>query len=337
MRGTVDVLAILVPEVDGDESASALLTTEAERIAAALGGGVAAVRFTGAEGFGASDFLERLSGYVAVVRPRIVLMLDGDLSRQIAPGLALRMGSEAVVGCTGVSVVEGAARYSKPAYGGWLEREIRYRGGALEVVTVVGSALSRPPGGVSGGDEVHERVVEVAVAAGGRDGERAPAGVTRLHLRPPEHHTVDIVYAKRIVAAGMGAVDSTPGVGAAAAVSDGGSSPGPSPVLEQLERLADLLQAATAATRPVVDEGLIAKERLVGQTGKAVAPEVYLALGISGSPHHVAGIQGADTIMAVDRDPSAPIFQFSDSGFVGDLGEVLPALIRRIEEWRDGD
>ena len=91
-----------------------------------------------------------------------------------------------------------------------------------------------------------------------------------------------------------------------------------------------------AATRPMVDEGRLPKERLMGQTGKTVAPELYLALGISGSPHHVAGIQGADTIIAVDRDPAAPIFDFADAGYVADLREILPALIRRIEQWRDG-
>jgi electron transfer flavoprotein alpha subunit len=350
MRGTVDVLAVLLPEVHGDEAAAALLTAEAERIATALGGGMAGVRFSGGEHLRAAAYLDRLVGYVASARPRIVLMLDGDMSRELAPLLASRLGSEAIIGCTGVVVAEGAASYLKPVYGGWLEAEIGYRQNALEVVTLARGFLPDPTEGPLGvGEGREERVVEVAVSGdresvasdlaldapdrgsetanlvlGGDIAARLP-GIERLELHPPEYHSVDIVHAVKIVAAGMGVAEP------------GGDEEQRTAALDHLERLAGLMEGSTAATRPVVDEGLLPKERLVGQTGKTVAPDVYLALGISGSPHHVAGIQGAGTILSVDRDPAAPIFQFSDAGFVGDLREVLPALIRRIEEWRDGE
>jgi electron transfer flavoprotein alpha subunit len=99
--------------------------------------------------------------------------------------------------------------------------------------------------------------------------------------------------------------------------------------------LADLLQGSVGATRPVTDEGRLPKERLIGQTGRSVTPELYVALGVSGSPHHVAGVRSADRVLSVNRDVRAPIFQFSDVGYVADLEEVLPALVRRISEWRD--
>ncbi len=89
------------------------------------------------------------------------------------------------------------------------------------------------------------------------------------------------------------------------------------------------------ATRPVVDDGRLPKERLIGQTGKTVTPELYIALGISGSPHHMAGVQKADRILSINRDGRAPIFQFSDIGYVADLEVVLPALVSKIKEWRD--
>jgi electron transfer flavoprotein alpha subunit len=124
-----------------------------------------------------------------------------------------------------------------------------------------------------------------------------------------------VVHAKRVVAVGAGAT-------------------GPD-LLAAVSRLAELLEGSVGATRPVVDEGHLPKERMIGQTGKTVAPRLYLALGISGSPHHVAGFQGAERVLAVNRDVRAPVFQFSDAGYVGDLAMVLPALVRRIEEWCD--
>jgi electron transfer flavoprotein alpha subunit len=146
----------------------------------------------------------------------------------------------------------------------------------------------------------------------------APEGaapVQRLELMPPDARTVDLVHAKRIVAAGMGAAGEE--------------------LLATVHELAELLDGSVGATRPVVDEGRLPKERLIGQTGRTVTPDLYVALGISGSPHHVAGVRKADKILSVNRDPRAPIFQFSDVGYVADLQVVLPALVEKIKEWRD--
>jgi electron transfer flavoprotein alpha subunit len=102
-----------------------------------------------------------------------------------------------------------------------------------------------------------------------------------------------------------------------------------------VHELAELLQGSVGATRPVVDEGRLPKERLIGQTGRTVAPDLYVALGVSGSPHHVAGLRKAEKVVSINRDPRAPVFQFSDVGYVGDLEAVLPALIAKIKGWRD--
>ena len=140
-------------------------------------------------------------------------------------------------------------------------------------------------------------------------------GVRHLGTTAPDARSVDLVHAKRIVAAGMGTANET--------------------LLAAVRELADLLEGSVGATRPVVDEGYLPKERLIGQTGRTVAPDLYLALGISGSPHHVAGVRKADRVLSINRDPRAPIFQFSDVGYVADLETVLPALIAKIKEWRD--
>lgn len=135
---------------------------------------------------------------------------------------------------------------------------------------------------------------------------------TRIVERiPPDPQTVDLGEAEVIFSAGKGCDRES---------------------FEQLQELSGLLNASFGVTRPMFDLGWSGFDRMVGQTGKTVAPRLYLAMGISGSMHHVGGIKDSGIIVAVNSDPKSAIFPNSDEGFVADLRDVLPRLLQRVKE-----
>jgi electron transfer flavoprotein alpha subunit len=264
-------------------------------------------------------------------RPRVLLLADGDDERRLAALVARKLGTTPLFGCRSAVAGEEVVTYRVPTHGGSLEQDFFFAPGRLEVATldVLTLAASAPSiartvttdtitvGPVIPDATPVATIVAAKAAAGSVvQSETAEAGWESLALIAPDFRTVDLVNARRVVAAGMGAA--------------------PAELLEQVAQLAELLEASMATTRPMVDEGRLPKDRLVGQTGRTVRPELYLSLGVSGSPHHLAGVQEPGRLLSVDRDPRAPVFQYADQGYLGDLGAVLPGLLRRIEEWRRG-
>jgi len=290
-----------------------VLTAEAARLAAELG--VVARSYTWAPRADTDPeaVAAAVAGLAERVRPLAVLLADSDWGRQLAPLVAYRLGSGAVIGCSDLfvrgrgdeQVSGGRLVFVKPVFGGWLEQEMEPALGSIPVATLELAAMPEPESPPEGW--AAPQVLEIAA------GESK--GVRSLELVPPDARTVDLAYAGRLVAAGSASAGDR--------------------LLAAARELAELLEGSVGATRPVVDDGRLPKERLIGQTGRTVAPELYVALGISGSPHHMAGVRKADKILSINRDVRAPIFQFSDVGYVADLEVVLPALVDAIKEYRD--
>jgi electron transfer flavoprotein alpha subunit len=143
---------------------------------------------------------------------------------------------------------------------------------------------------------------------------RVDAASIREQVEPPfqqAKQAVDLSQAERIVSVGRGIKEQAN--------------------IRLAEELARALGAEIAASRPICDAGWLPMERQVGSSGQTVAPKLYVALGISGAIQHLVGMKGANTIVAVNKDPDAPIFEVADYGIVGDLFEIVPAIVAAMK------
>jgi electron transfer flavoprotein alpha subunit len=197
--------------------------------------------------------------------------------------------------------VEGPYRFKRPIYAG----------NAIETVEADPQKI------------LVATVRTASYAAIDRSDRAAPIESTSLALELPRHTRFDRLEA--------GAQDR-PDLQTASRVVAGGRGVGSAEGFETVTRLADALGAAVGASRAAVDSGFVPNEFQVGQTGKIIAPELYIALGISGAIQHLTGIKDAGTIVAINNDPEAPIFEIADIGLVGDLFEVVPAFIDALKQ-----
>jgi electron transfer flavoprotein alpha subunit len=236
---------------------------------------------------------------------RLLLFAHTSIGSELIPRIAEALDAAAVTDCFDIRFRNDTLYYARYVYGGQFEQEVSFPD-PPEIASLNLESLETREGFSTAPipfKKILLRIPEIA------DGKKT------IKIIPPDFRTIDIRYAKRILDIGAGC--DRPGL------------------LEMAEELSILLKASIGTTRLVVDNGSISKTRMIGQTGKAPSPKLCLALGVSGSPHHVAGIQKSGTIFSVNSDEHAPIFGTSDAGFVCDLNSLLPKLVSRIKQYRD--
>jgi electron transfer flavoprotein alpha subunit len=242
---------------------------------------------------------ELLASLVASASPAAVLVAGTTEGKEIAGRLAVKTGSGVLTDAVNVTAGPDGPVAEQPNFGGSVTVHSVVRGGT-PVIAVRPNAIS--PEAAAGA----AAVCEVPFTAS--DAAKTAAVSERVVAEKGERP--DLTEAQIVVSGGRGT----------------GSEEG----FKIIEKLADSLGAAVGASRAVTDAGWYPHQFQVGQTGKTVSPQLYLAVGISGAIQHRAGMQTSKTIVAINKDPEAPIFEIADYGIVGDLFTVLPQLMDEI-------
>jgi electron transfer flavoprotein alpha subunit len=214
--------------------------------------------------------------------------------------LAQAIGAGLLPEVTGFESADGGLVWTRPVMGGKLQSQVRVKGEGTVLVSVQSGAF--PADGAARGEAA---VQPLAVDLSGVKPDREVLGYEEVG-----GDTVDLTKAGIIVAVGRGV---------------GGADK-----MAPVEALAQALGAEIGASRPVIDNGWLPRDRQIGSSGQTVAPKLYVAAGISGAIQHLVGMKGSSVIVAINKDPGAPIFTVADYGIVGDLHEVLPALTEAV-------
>lgn len=232
--------------------------------------------------------------------PNAILFPDSLSARAVAARVAVRMNSELVVGCTLLKVRDGKVEMGRAILSGKGFAQLEWDRTRPVVITVAAGAFAIPPTRGNIGDVTWLK-----------SPDSAPSRVKVIGEVAPTPDAMGITEADVLVAGGAGV----------------GGAEG----FDQLMELAQRLGGTVAASRVAVDRGWMPSSRQVGLTGRSVSPRLYLAVGISGAPQHIAGIRSAGKVVAINQDPRAPIFRVADLAVVGDLHEVIPGLLARLQ------
>ena len=232
--------------------------------------------------------------------PDLILFGQAYDDRDVAGRLAARLGATVLSNAIDVGLEQGSATTSHEIFGGTQIAGAAFTGPGPYLVLVRPKSFQASPVGTTAPQVSKQKPAEVG---------RADARVIETHVEEREG----------------------PKLEDAAVIVSGGRGLGSSENYQLIEKLGKLLGAATGATRAIVDAGWVPYAKQVGQTGKTVKPEVYIAAGVSGAMQHLVGMKDAKTIIAINKDPDAPIFAIADLGIVGDVHKVLPKLIEALE------
>jgi electron transfer flavoprotein alpha subunit len=243
-----------------------------------------------------------LTPFVERIAPTVMFIPHTNYGMDLAPGLAAKSGRPLLTDLIAIESIEGGIQAVRTMYGGKVHARVK------AVQSEKGYVLTLRPGSFPSATDaaVGGAVITEEVPAGLAPGRRFVETIT------PEAGDVDITQAEILVAVGRGIEEEEN--------------------LEIITSLAEALGAEVACSRPVVDKKWLPKGRQVGTSGLSVKPKIYIAVGISGSFQHMGGVKGGPFIVAINKDPAAPIFGVADVGIVGDLFDIVPLLEEQITE-----
>ncbi len=248
--------------------------------------------------YSVSAYSDLLINYAKEINAETILLANTAMGKDLAPPLAVKLNAGIIVDCISLDIKDSKISATRPVYAGKALTEV-------EANSEINIYTLRPNVFTLG--EISDVKAEVIVKS-----------VDTLNLAnkvisvSKAEGKLDVAEADIIVSGGRGMKNAEN--------------------FGMIEELADILGAATGASRAVVDAGWRPHSEQVGQTGKTVSPNLYVAVGISGAIQHLAGMQSSKYIVAINKDKDAPIFQVSDYGITGDAFEVLPALIKELKK-----
>jgi electron transfer flavoprotein alpha subunit len=253
-------------------------------------------------------FSAGLKQFLEARQPKLVLMPHTYQVRDFVPKLATAMGRTAVTDCIGFKKEGEKLLFSRQMFQGKLAADVSFRCEAPWFVTFQNGAFRADKVEAGSGAAPDETVnVEIADSV--------------VRNKPQEvfkeaKQAVDLTQAEIIVAVGRGIKEQKN--------------------IDLAKQLAEALGGEIAASRPICDNGWLPMDRQIGSSGQTVAPKLYLALGISGAIQHIVGMKGARTIVAINKDSEAPIFEIADYAVVGNLFDIVPPLIEEVKKAKAG-
>jgi electron transfer flavoprotein alpha subunit len=277
----------------------------AKELAAADAAEVLVVDDPALQMYTADGFVQALSALVESATPDHLFLPHTYQTRDFAPALAARLRRPLVTDCLAVSAHgQGSLTFVRPVFQGKLHADVVLDGPAPHIATFQIGAF-RADAARRGAAPAATRKAAVSIdAAAIRQKPEAPFKEAK--------QAVDLSQAERIVAVGRGIKGQEH--------------------VQLARTLAEAMGAELAASRPICDAGWLPMDRQIGSSGQTVAPKLYVALGISGAIQHLVGMKGSRTIVAINKDAEAPIFEIADYGIVGDLFEVVPAILAELNK-----
>lgn len=252
------------------------------------------------EHYNTLNYAAALAKAIKDEEPNIIFLGATSIGRDLGPRLSARLNCGLTADCTKLEVIDGLLNATRPAFGGNLMATIVCPNTKPQMATV------RPGVFAAIGEGKCDKVSYV------KDIELPKENIELISEVKESKKVANIEDAKVLVAVGRGASSSEN--------------------IEEAKELATALKGTYASSRSLVDAGIMPSDRQVGQTGKTVKPQLYVALGISGAVQHTVGMENSEYIVAINKDKGASIFTVADLGVVGDVNKILPLLLKRVKE-----